>query len=391
MLSLKNIELKGKRVLMRVDFNVPIEEGRITDDTRIRAALPTIEYITGKGGRLVLLSHLGRPKGKKDLSLSLKPVAKRLKVLVGKDVRFLPDCISEENEKVSKELEDGEIVLLENLRFYSEEEKNDPIFAEKLSILGDIYVNDAFGTAHRAHASTEGITHYFTIRVPGFLMEKELKWLGLLLENPDSPFVVILGGAKISGKIEVVENLLPIIDNILIGGGMTYTFLASEGYEIGKSICEEGRLELARKIMEKGKNKILLPIDTVIAREFKNETEKRNVDIGEIPPDWMGMDTGPKTIEKYKEILEGAKTVFWNGPVGVFEFRNFERATREIALFLASLADDGAVVIVGGGDTVSAVEKSGVAKRMTHVSTGGGASLDFLAGKKLPGIEALRT
>ncbi len=387
MLSLKDIDFKGKRVLLRVDFNVPLKEGEITDDTRIRASLETIKYILDKGGRLVIISHLGRPKGRKIQEMSLAPVAQRLSSLISIPVKFIPDCIGHDVENAVTSLRDGEVVLLENLRFYGEEEENDPEFSRKLAELADVYVNDAFATAHRAHASTEGVTHYVKTRMPGFLMEKEIKWLGKVCESPAHPFLVILGGAKVSTKMGVIESLLPKCDKLLISGGMTYTFFRSLGKGIGSSIVENDKINVARKILDKAGDKLLLPSDSVVANRIAEDAEVRVVK--EIPDGWIGVDTGPATIESYKREIESAKTILWNGPPGVFEVDRFLNGTKQIALALKNAKDAGAVVIAGGGDTASAINKLGLKDGFTHISTGGGGSLEFLAGKKLPAIAAL--
>lgn len=387
MLSLKDIDFKGKRVLLRVDFNVPLKEGEITDDTRIRASLETIKYILDVGGRLVIISHLGRPKGRKIQEMSLAPVAQRLSSLISIPVKFIPDCIGREVENAVTSLRDGEVVLLENLRFYRGEEENDPQFARKLAGLADIYVDDAFATAHRAHASIEGVTHYIKTRAPGFLMEKEIKWLGRVCKSPSHPFLVMLGGVKVSTKMDVMENLLPKCDKLLISGGMTYTFFRSLGRGIGNSVVENDRINIARKILEKAGDKLLLPSDSVIANRIAEDAEVRVVE--EIPDGWIGVDMGPATIERYKREIGSAKTILWNGPPGVFEVERFSKGTRGIVLALKNAKEKGAVVIAGGGDTASAINKLGLSDGFTHISTGGGASLAFLAGKKLPAIAAL--
>ena len=392
-LSIDDLVLKNKRVLVRVDFNVPLTENlEVADDTRIRESLPTIKKIMDSSGRAILMSHLGRPKGKVNESMRLAPVVKRLSQLLEGEVKYVTDCIGDAVERAVNNLQSGEILLLENLRFYKEEEGNDPEFAKKLARLGDVYVNDAFGTAHRAHASTEGVTKYFEQCAAGYLMQKELKYLGEALENPKRPFVAILGGAKISGKIDVIENLLNKVDALLIGGGMTYTFLKAENIEIGKSLLEEDKIQLAQEVLKKvasQKVNFNLPSDHIIADEV-TETSDMQVSEGQaIPKGWVGVDIGPRTLRQFNAILKRARTVVWNGPMGVFEIDKFAKGTIEIARTLAAISDEGAITVVGGGDSVSALEKAGVAKKITHVSTGGGASLEFLSGLKLPGIEAL--
>jgi len=385
-------ELKGKRVLTRVDFNVPLDENlNITDDTRIRAALPTINYLSEKGAKVILVSHLGRPKGV-DEKLRLDPVGKRLSELLGKPVKKLNDCIGPEVEAAVSAMKEGEVILLENVRFYKEEEKNDPEFAKKLASLADLYVNDAFGTAHRAHASTEGVTKYLK-GYAGYLMEKEIKFLGKLLENPDRPFVAILGGAKISGKIEVIKNLLPKVDTLIIGGGMAYTFFRARGVEVGNSLVEEDKIEVAKEILKQAidlNKPIMLPIDHVIANKFAADAESQVVTRAGILPGWQGMDIGPDTVTKFGHAIRKAKTIFWNGPMGVFEFDRFAKGTIEIAKLVAEATEKGATSVIGGGDSVAAVEKAGLANKMTHISTGGGASLEFVEGKILPGIACLQ-
>ena len=389
--TVTDLELKGKRVLVRVDFNVPLKEGVITDDRRIKAALPTLEYVKEQGGRLVVMSHLGRPKGKVVEELRMKPVAKRLSELLGVEVKYSGDADWEELKKMSLELEDGEVMLLENLRFNKGETKNYPELVENLLSLGDVYVSDAFGTCHRAHASTAGIP--MTKKIPsaaGFLVEKELKMLGSMLGNPPRPVVAILGGAKVSDKIGVIENLIEKVDSLLIGGGMSYTFLKAQGYEIGKSLLDKGSLELSKKLMEKAKEKkvdLILPVDVVVTQEFKAGADHKTVDISGIPSDWEGVDIGEKTIESWKDIINGAKTVFWNGPVGVFEIDDFAKGTEAIAKFIAD--NEEIVSLIGGGDSAAAAEKLGFADKMSHISTGGGASLEFMEGKELPGVAAL--
>ena len=395
-LTVRDLELGGKRVLMRVDFNVPLEGGKVRDDTRIRAALPTINYVLEKGGRLILMSHLGRPKGKVVPELSLKPVAERLSELLGKPVKMAPDCVGPEVERMVGELREGEVLLLENLRFHPEEEKNDPEFSKKLAALGDLYVNDAFGTAHRAHASTEGVTHYFSQCAAGFLMEKELKFLGMVLESPERPFVAILGGAKVSDKIGVIRNLLDKVDSLLLGGGMAYTFFKAKGWEVGRSLLEEDKVGLASELMEEADRKgvkLLLPVDNVVTDflDFEGRRFGRTqvVPSDGIPSDWEGVDIGPRTAEAFREEVLRAKAVFWNGPMGVFEIDEFAKGTEEVAKALAEATRKGTITVVGGGDSAAAVKKAGLEDEVSHVSTGGGASLEFVEGKELPGVRAL--
>ena len=387
--TVKDIDLKNKKVLVRCDFNVPMDENKnITDNRRIVAALPTIKYLLEQNCKVVLCSHLGRPKGEFKPEFSLKPVAKELSKLLGQEVIMAKDVIGEDAKTKAQNLKNGEVLLLENVRFHREETDNDPEFAKKLASFGEIFVNDAFGTAHRAHASTEGVTKYLPA-VSGFLIEKELKFLGEALENPERPFVAILGGSKVSDKIGVIENLLEKVDTLIIGGGMAYTFFKAQGYNVGNSLCEEDKCELALEIMKKAKEKgvkFLLPIDNKVGKEFKPDTESKTVKSTEIPDGWEGLDIGEETIKLYKEELQNAKTIVWNGPLGVFEFDQFAVGTNEIA---RALGDISAIKIIGGGDSAAAVEKAGLAEKMTHISTGGGASLEFLEGKKLPGIEAL--
>jgi len=386
-LTVKDVSLKDKNVLMRVDFNVPLDDDlNITDDTRIRATLPTIKYILEKEPkRLILMSHLGRPEGKRDPKYSLRPVKERLEELLGEKVKFLDDCVG---EKIKKEIENAKekVILLENLRFHPEEEKNEPNFAKELASLADIFVNDAFGTAHRAHASTEGVTHYLT-SVAGFLLEKEIQYLGKALENPLRPFVVILGGAKVSDKIGVINNLLPKCDCLLIGGGMAYTFLYAQGKNIGNSKLEKDKVDLAKEILEKAKKlnkELVLPVDHLVVDKI--EAGQKSKIVEDIPEGKIAVDIGPKTIEEFKKRLKTAKTIFWNGPLGVFEIDDFSKGTYEIASFIAGLL---ATTIIGGGDTASAIAKFKLEDKMTHISTGGGASLEFMEGKVLPGIKAL--
>jgi phosphoglycerate kinase len=384
--SVRDINLKGKRVLMRVDFNVPMEAGKVTDDKRIKAALPTIEYVLKEGATsLLLMSHLGRPKGGFDPEFSLKPAADVLAGLLGKPVLMAPDCIGPEVDKMAKALEPGGILMLENTRFHAEEEKNNMELARKMAALGDIYVNDAFGSAHRAHSSTEGVAHFLPA-VSGFLMEQELEYLSKATANPPHPYIAILGGAKISDKILVVENLLSKCDKLIIGGGMANTFLAAKGNQMQDSLVESGSIETAKAILAKSGDRIVLPEDAVIADKFEPEATSKVVDVDQIPAGWRMMDVGPATLKRYKETLSGAKLIVWNGPVGVFEMPKFAEGTFALARMLA---DSGATTVIGGGDSASAVKKAGVAKQMTHVSTGGGASLEFLEGKVLPGVAAL--
>ena len=389
--DLKDNQLEGKRVLARVDFNVPLNEGlEITDDTRIKAALSTIKYLISNQAKVILMSHLGRPKGEVIEKLKLDPVARRLSELLGQKVKKLNDCIGEEVEKSVLKMQKGEVILLENLRFYSEEEKNNPEFAKSLAKSADIFVNDAFGTAHRAHASTVGVARILP-SCAGFLMAKEIGVLSNLLENPERPFVVVLGGAKISGKIEIVQNLLSIADRILIAGGMSYTCLAALGYEVGNSLLEEYDLEIVKKMLKKAEekgNKILLPVDLVITKEVSEKTESKLFEIDNIPKDGIGVDLGEKSLVKFEKEIKKAKTVFWNGPVGVFEIEKYAKGTNRIAKILANMQGE-AVTIIGGGDSIAAIDKAGLTEKMTHISTGGGASLEFLSGKKLPGIEVL--
>ena len=390
--DLNENQLIGKKVLVRVDFNVPLnEELEITNDTRIKAVLPTIKYLTSHQAKVILMSHLGRPKGKVVERLRLDLVAKRLSELLKQDVKKVNDCIGEEVEKVALNMQKGEVVLLENLRFHPEEEKNNPEFARVLANLVDIFVNDAFGTAHRAHASTVGVAGMLP-SCAGFLMAKEVEVLSNLLEDPERPFVVVLGGAKISGKIEIVQNLLDIADRILIAGGMSYTCLAALGHEVGKSLLEKYDLRVVFKMLkeaeEKG-NKILLPIDLVVAiKEVSEKAASKLVRVENIPKDGIGVDLGEKSLNEFEKEIKKAKTVFWNGPVGVFEIEKFAKGTNKIAKILADLQGK-AVTIIGGGDSIAAIDKAGLAEKMTHISTGGGASLEFLGGKKLPGIEIL--
>ena len=387
--TVKDIDLKGKKVLVRCDFNVPMDEQRnITDNTRIVAALPTIKYLLDNNCAIILCSHLGRPKGEFKPEFSLKPVAKELSKLLHQDVLMAEDVVGEDAKTKAANLQQGQIMLLENVRFHKEETDNDPEFSKKLASMAEVYVNDAFGSAHRAHASTAGVAAYLPA-VSGFLMEKELQFLGGAVTNPQRPFVAILGGAKVSDKIGVIDNLLEKVDTLMIGGGMAYTFFKAQGYEIGKSICELDKLDLAKDLMEKAKQKgvrLILPVDTVIAKEPGENVESKTVKCTEIPADWEGFDIGQETIKIFSEELKNAKTVVWNGPLGLFEFDQFAIGTNEIAKVLSEID---AITIIGGGDSAAAVKKAGLEDKMTHISTGGGASLEFLEGKKLPGIECL--
>ena len=392
-LTIKELDLRGKRVFLRVDFNVPLKDGVVTDDTRIRETLPTLRLAIEKGARLVLASHLGRPKGSRNEKYSVKPAAKKLEELLGKHIEFSDDCVGPEAESKSKSLKDGDVLLLENVRFHAEEEKNDQAFSKQLAALCDgLFVCDAFGSAHRAHASVVGITHFVKQSAAGLLMEKELAYLGEAINNPERPFVAILGGAKVSDKIEVVENLMKIADVLLIGGGMAYTFLRAQGQRIGKSLVENEKLDLAKDLLDhaRARNfKFLLPVDNVIAPEFKADAPAKVVDVGAIPDDQMGLDIGPRTMALYAAEIAKAKTIVWNGPMGVFEMPAFAKGTLAVAEAVAGATDGGATSIVGGGDSVAAVHQSGVADKISHISTGGGASLEFLGGRKLPGVEAL--
>jgi phosphoglycerate kinase len=384
--TIRDLDIRGRRVLMRVDFNVPMKEGAVTDDKRIRAAVPTIQYALDNGASLILMSHLGRPKGTGfDPEFSLKPAAEALGKLLGRPVKMAPDTVGPEVEAMAEALQPGEVLMLENTRFHKGEEKNDPELARQMAKLGDVYVNDAFGSAHRAHASTEGVAQFLPA-VSGFLMEQELEYLGRATENPAHPYVAILGGAKISDKINVVETLLSRCDRLIIGGGMANTFLAAKGYNMQDSLVETGSVETAKEIMDKAGDKLLLPVDAVVADKFDADANQQVVDVDKIPAGWRMLDIGPKSIEKFGEVLKEAQLVVWNGPMGVFEFPKFAEGTFAIAKLLAST---GATTVIGGGDSASAVKKAGVAKQMTHVSTGGGASLEFLEGRVLPGVAAL--
>jgi phosphoglycerate kinase len=392
-LSIDRVELKGKRVLVRVDFNVPLDENlNITDDTRITESLPTIKKIIADGGKAILMSHLGRPKGVPNPKYSLKPTANRLSELLGKEVKLAPDCIGAKTKEMVDAMKAGDVLILENVRFHAKEEKNDPAFAKQLAELGDVYINDAFGSAHRAHASTEGITKFVKISAAGYLMQKELDYLGGAILNPRRPYVAILGGAKISGKIDVINNLLNKVDILIVGGGMAFTFYKAQGKEIGKSLLEAEKVDLAKQVLDNVKKagiKFLLPKDVVVATEFKNDSPSSIVSVDSIPADKMGLDIGPETIKLFSDEIMNAKTIVWNGPMGVFEMDNFAKGTNAIAKALADVTAKGAVTVIGGGDSAAAIAKAGLKDKVSHVSTGGGASLEFLEGKALPGVVAL--
>jgi phosphoglycerate kinase len=392
-LTINDIDLKNKKVLVRVDFNVPLDDNlNITDDNRITATLPTIKKIISDGGKAILMSHLGRPKGKPNPKYSLKPVALKLSQLLGKEVKLAPDCIGDQVKAMVNAMKPGDVLLLENLRFHEEEEKNNPEFAKQLAELGDVYVNDAFGSAHRAHASTEGLTKFISVSVAGYLMQKELDYLGGAIENPKRPYLAILGGAKISGKIDVIMNLFSKVDSMIIGGGMAYTFYKAEGKEIGTSLLEAEKIDIAKQVLEKAKTskmKLLFPVDVVVAKEFNNDSPSEVVSINNMPSDKMGLDIGPESIKLFKEEILKSKTIVWNGPMGVFEMDNFAKGTDAVAAALVEATEKGAITVIGGGDSAAAISKAGLADKVSHVSTGGGASLEFLEGKILPGVAAL--
>lgn len=391
--TIDDINLKGKKVLVRVDFNVPMSDDlKITDDKRIMESLPTIRKIMDGGGIPILMSHLGRPKGKPVPEFSLKPVADYLGTLLSVSVKFAPDCVGKATAQMLSVLQPGDVLMLENLRFHAEEEKNDPAFAKELAALGDVYVNDAFGTAHRAHASTEGVTKFLRPSVAGYLMRKEIEYLTQAVGSPKRPYVAILGGAKISGKIDVIQNLLPKVDVLVIGGGMAFTFFRAQDLEVGDSLVEQEKVQLAKEILDEIRTKnrrVILPIDCVIADKFDNNAQRKTVPVTKIPAGWRGLDIGPETIKLIKLELKNAKTIVWNGPMGVFEMPNFANGTLEIARMMAEATGNGATTIVGGGDSAAAVAQMGFEASISHVSTGGGASLEFLEGKSLPGLAAL--
>lgn len=393
--TIDDLNLKGKKVLVRVDFNVPMTSDlKVSDDKRIVESLPTIKKILADGGAVILMSHLGRPKGKPTPEFSLKPVAAHLGALLGTAVKFAEDCIGKAAQAAVQSLTPGEILLLENLRFHAEEEKNDEAFAKELAALGDVYVNDAFGTAHRAHASTEGVTRFLKPSVAGYLMKKEIEYLAKAVGNPERPYVAILGGAKISGKIDVIQNLLPKIDALIIGGGMAFTFFRAQGMEVGDSLVEQEKLALAKQILDEAKAKhmrLILPVDCVVADKFDNDAQRKVVPVNKISAGWRGLDIGPETVKVINMELRRAKTVVWNGPMGVFEMPNFANGTMEVAKLLVEATKTGAVTIVGGGDSAAAIAQAGLEKSVSHVSTGGGASLEYLEGKTLPGLAALDT
>ncbi|HNW14361.1 MAG TPA: phosphoglycerate kinase [Anaerolineaceae bacterium] len=383
--TIRDIDIKGKKVLVRVDFNVPLNETGVGDDTRIRAALPTIQYLLDGGAAVILCSHLGRPKGGPDPKYSLRPVAEHLSSLIGKPVKFSSDCIGPEAKEAAEELKPGEVLMLENTRFHAEEEKNDAEMARQLASLADLYVNDAFGTAHRAHASTEGVTHFLPAAA-GFLLEKEIKYLGQVIANPQRPFVAIMGGAKISDKIGVIKNLLTRADAILIGGGMANTFMKAQGLAVADSLVEDDSLGIARDLFEEAGGKIHLPVDMVVANQFAADAESKTLKVQDVPDGWRILDIGPETVKAFRAIIATARTVVWNGPMGVFEFPKFAEGTFGVA---KAVADSAAVSVIGGGESVAAIQQSGLADKITHISTGGGASLEMLEGQELPGVAAL--
>jgi phosphoglycerate kinase len=390
--SLRALDVSGKRVLVRVDFNAPLAGGAVADDTRLRASLPTLEFLRAHGARTVLMSHLGRPKGTRKPEFSLAPVARRLGELLGEPVPLAPDCIGPEVEAAVRQVAPGGVLLLENLRFHAEEEKNDPAFAAALARLGEVYVNDAFGTAHRAHASTTGVPALLPVHAAGFLMEKELRYLGTLLEAPERPLMVLLGGAKVSGKIQVIESLLPRLDVLMIGGAMMFTFWRAQGHAVGRSLVEEDQIETARSVLRRAGElgrEVLLPVDCVATRDAASGAPGRVVGVDGLAADELGADIGPATVKRFTERLASARTIFWNGPMGIFEQEPFAAGTLALAQALADAGERGATTVVGGGDSVAAVKRMGVADRISHVSTGGGASLEFLEGRPLPGVVAL--
>ncbi len=387
--SIEDVNVKGKRVFVRVDFNVPMADGKVTDDTRIRAAIPTINYLVEQGAKVILASHLGRPKGEVNEDMRLTAAGARLEELIGKPVKKLDESIGEAVENVVNAMQEGDIVLLENVRFHKGEEKNDEELSKAFAKLADVYVNDAFGAAHRAHATTEGITKYVDVAVSGFLMQKELDVLGKALSTPERPFTAIIGGAKVKDKIDVIENLLEKVDNLIIGGGLAFTFVKAMGHDVGKSLLEEDKIDLAKSFIEKAKEKgvkFYMPMDAVVTKEFSNDAEATVVDIDSIPSDMMGLDIGPKTAAEYAEVIKASKLIIWNGPMGVFEMEKFANGTKAVA---EAMAETAGYTVIGGGDSAAAVEKFGVADKMDHVSTGGGASLELMEGKALPGIVAL--
>jgi len=389
--SIDELPIQGKRIFLRVDFNVPLDvNGKVTDDNRIQAALPTLKYALAQNGRVIVASHLGRPKGKPEPQYSLRPVALRLGELLKREVKLAPDCIGPEVEKMVAEMKGGDILLLENLRFHKEEEKNEPVFAEALARLADVYVNDAFAVSHRAHASVEGITKFFQQKAAGFLMKEELTYLYRVMVNPARPLAAVIGGAKVSGKLEVLKNLVPRVNKMLIGGGMAFTFLKAAGIDVGKSLVEDELLTTAKEVLEAGRKsgvQVYLPVDCVVADKFEATAQNKVVGVKEIPKDWMGLDIGPATIKQFGEALQGVKTILWNGPMGVFEMAPFSRGTMEMARLIVN---SGAVSVVGGGDTDLAVHQSGQAEKISYISTAGGAFLELLEGKTLPGVEALK-